>query len=199
MRHRRWLRIRKAVGDYLCIDRRTAGFTLVELLITSAILIILSAATLVGINVSTTERQLDQAVEALSLAVTTAQGFALAPPVDKTLGNAGYRLVLITDPNQSSLATGFEIHEIGSLPGHLPVVVSDALVRQGNFPTKIGFRLTDGGPLPGIVFSIPAQGDIIEPDTQSGFIRLEAVTRRGGGPSRRITISTVTGQIDVAL
>jgi prepilin-type N-terminal cleavage/methylation domain-containing protein len=175
-----------------------AGFTLIELLITSGILLILSAATLISTNISTTERQLTQATQGLVSAVTTAQSLALAPPVEKTIGNAGYKLIFLGESNRPDLVTRFEIREIGSLPGQVPVVTSNVLVREGSFPQKIGFRLSAGGTVPDIVFSIVDQGDILEPKPIDGLIRLETVTRRGGGPSRSLTILTATGQVDVA-
>ena len=68
--------------------------TLPELLITTSILILVSAATLVSMNTSTAERQMEQATEELTLAVAQARSLALAPPLEKSVGNAGYRLTL---------------------------------------------------------------------------------------------------------
>ena len=176
---------------------RGQGFTLVELLITTSILVLVSAATLVSMQTSTAERQMEQAIEELTLAVAEARSLALAPPLTKSAGNSGYRLSLLAEPSRPDLATKFEIREIGSLPGAVPAAPSEALVTDGLLGTKIGFLVQGGGALPVITFSIPAQGKIIEPQPTDGLIYLRAVTKTGSSLTRTVTISTITGQIDV--
>lgn len=176
----------------------SSGFTLIELLITTGILILLTTATLVNLNISSTERQMDQAIEELTLAIAQARGFALAPPTDKSVGNAGYRLDLLANPGQSSLITHFEIHEIGSLPGQIPLQTSNILVTGSNFASKVGFRVADTQTLPTLTFSIPAQGRIISPQPADGLIHLEVLPRQGSGARKSVTISTITGQVDVS-
>ena len=184
---------------FWCSNRHSTGrgFTLPELLITTSILILVSAATLVSMNTSTAERQMEQATEELTLTVAQARSLALAPPLEKSVGNAGYRLTLVADPIRADLATSYEIREIGSLPGVVPATSSNILVREGVFAPKIGYTVVSGGALPSLTFSISGQGRIIDPKPSDGLIHLQAITKTGTAVTRSVTISTITGQVDV--
>lgn len=178
--------------------RRLGGFTLVELLITVSIFVLLTGVTLYTTTVSTRERQLELATEGLRSGLEQARSLALAPPVAKTIGNAGYRFVFVPRPDRPNTYAGFEIRELGSLPGQVAVRPAAEPVETGLFPGRIGFQTIDGAPPPSIVFSIPGQGRIIEPVTADGRIRLKAVVLSNPSVSREVTISTITGQISVA-
>lgn len=164
----------------------SAGFTLVELLLTLAILVTVSTAALVQVNHSNVSRELRQSAEQLRQTLYQTRNLALAPAVDKTVGSSGYRLIF-TGPNAPVAYTGYTIVEMGE---------TGKVVSQDTLKVGLEYFLPTTPETTGITFSIADHAAITDPQPSSGVVTLVVRRSDGTGDQYQISVSTVTGQVE---
>jgi len=165
---------------------KNAGFTLTELIVTISIFSLLLAGASLSFRGATAGRVLRQAADDVASAIYQARSLTLAPAVGRTLGSPGYQFRLVDDQ-------AYEIREIGITHGD-GSVSGGRVVGGGRLPDDLHFVQPAG--FTDLDFSIKDQGQIIAPETETGFFELTIIRERDYPDSVRLVIYAGTGQVE---
>lgn len=179
---------------------RRSGFTLIELVISTGIIMLVVASTLPAFLQFQAKQNLVSAAQSVRDMILEAQNYALAPRPEKPVGGDLYRIVFLTsDP------PGYQIDEYNPTTPDSPWDT----VKIGGLPSGISFcsfshdelfsgsRRRDVDVNKGIQYSISQLGKIEAPILT---VPLEVVIRHKSlAEQERITVGSQTGRVDVEL
>jgi type II secretory pathway pseudopilin PulG len=186
---------------------RRSGFTLIELIISTGIIMMVIATTMPAFLAFQYKQNLVSAAQAVRDMILETQNLALAPRADvdgvagKIPGADLYRIVFLSGTIQ-----GYEIDEQSNTTDSSPTWTP---VKQGTLPTGISFCSfsnsnlvsTEADPLletqKGLVYSISQLGKITKPTT-SGSLTI-VINHKSLTEQEKIIIGPQTGRVDIEL
>lgn len=170
---------------------RQRGFTLIELIVTTGIMVMILAAVTITGGQTNAERQLKTTAETVRQAMYRARALALAPDVGKQATSVAYCFSL-TDQTNGQYG-GYKITEVDST-----VRACDStapVIDHETFPSGIAVTADAAGP--DIIYAIDGYADITLPDpkTVSSLQITFRQTRISDPVIARLT--TATGQVEL--
>lgn len=192
----------------------TRGYTIIELLVSTGIIILMLAISLPGFNNFQRQQQLKMAAEQVRDVIIEAQHYALAPRsaqdtgVGKPSGADFYRTTFIRNNNR------YEISEqspdaSGQLTSDADIALFGTLIKSGQLPNGVTFckfsdpRLVVGlnettGSIPskGLIFAISKSGRLVKP-SQIGQYRIVLAHQGIRDLRKSVEVQAETGRVTI--
>lgn len=169
-----------------------AGFTLVELLVTTGIIVLILAAVSISGGQTNAGRRLETAAESIRQGLYRTRSLALAPAADKSPAAIGYCFSL-SGPTGGPY-TGFRISEAAALTGSCSA--TEPTIDQELFPPDVTVTVSGDGN-PGIIYAIDGYARITQPDPQATASLSVQLSQPQVKNPISVQLATGTGQVEL--